>query len=205
MADFDRIFNTLNSLYPSSLDFINFESAFELLIGVILSAQTTDARVNLVLPVLFERFPTPIALANASDDDIIEIIRSLGFYNSKCRSVKGAAFSIANDFWGQVPSSMKELLKIPGVGRKSANVILGRIFGKPAIIVDTHFGRVCRRIGFTCEKKPELVERDLKGIVPDNLQYRFSQVVNNHGRVVCKAKNPLCDECAIFNFCDRVF
>ncbi len=204
MAKVDDIFNVLDTLYSSKLDFIDFKTPFELLIGVILSAQTTDVRVNMVLPKLFDRFSTPEDLARASDKDVIDIIRPLGFYNSKCKSIKGAADTVSRVYNGVVPSTMEELLKIPGVGRKSANVILGRIFGKPAIIVDTHFGRVCRRVGFTLEKKPELVERDLKAIVPEKLQYRFSQVVNNHGRQFCKAKNPMCNECPILEFCDRL-
>ncbi len=176
---------------------------YQLLISVIMSAQTTDAQVNEVTPRLFSRYPGAEDLANAAQVDVERIIHSTGFYRTKARNIRGTARVLMEAFNGEVPSTMEELITLPGVGRKSANVVLGHCFGQPAVIVDTHFSRVVRRIGLTCESDPTRIEGDLKQLVSPDFQYRFSMLINRHGRKTCKARSPLCVDCPIFDCCDH--
>ncbi len=197
----EAILGTLSVVYTDLKPMLKFHSPFELLIGVILSAQTTDEQVNRILPALFSRYPDAEALASADLQELETIVFSTGFYRVKARNVKGTCLILQERFNGAVPRTMEELLELPGVGRKSANVLLGHCFGQPAVIVDTHFMRVCRRIGLTEEKEPFRIEMEVKGIVPEQDQYRFSMLINRHGRVCCKAKGFDCTVCAIASLC----
>ena len=197
----ESIYKALSSSFPKPEPGLRTESCFELLISVILSAQTTDAQVNQVTGPLFSRFPDARALADASQDEVEKIIYTTGFYRVKAKNIRSAAGFLLDQFNGVVPSTIKELITIPGVGRKSANVIIGHCFGKPAIIVDTHFSRVVRRIGLTGEKNPEKIERLMKELLPEKIQYTFSMFLYLHGQSVCKARKPACPDCAIREYC----
>ncbi|MFO8063650.1 MAG: endonuclease III [Spirochaetia bacterium] len=195
------IFEKLDPLYPDKRPLLSYSSPFELLIAVILSAQTTDAQVNRVTPELFRRFPTPEALAGAEESDIASVIYSTGFYRSKARNIRSAARALSQEYGGEVPGTMEELTGMPGVGRKTANVLLGVLYDVPSIVVDTHFARVVRRIGFTGARQPERVEREMEKTVPAEIRSAFSMVINFHGRDTCTAKAPRCYRCAIAELC----
>ena len=199
-----RIYTILDAHYPGELGFLRYRSPFELLIAVILSAQTTDRQVNAVTPELFRQFPTPAMLAAAEADEVADIIRSTGYFRVKSRNSIQAARVIHEEFADAVPDEMELLLKIPGVGRKSANVILGAVFDKPAIIVDTHFARVVRRLGLTRAGSPAVIEREVSELVAPGRQYRFSMLINNHGRVSCQARSPDRRSCPLRQLCPRV-
>jgi endonuclease-3 len=195
------VFKRLDPVYPDKKPLLTYSSSFELLIAVILSAQTTDAQVNRVTPELFRRFPTPESLAAGEPSEIEALIFSTGFYRSKARNIQAAARALAERHHGELPCSMEELTGMPGVGRKTANVLLGVLCGRPSIVVDTHFGRVVRRVGFTAAKQPERVERELSAVVPADIRTGLSMVLNFHGRYVCTARNPACFRCPIFDLC----
>ncbi len=181
--------------------FLVYASPFQLLIAVILSAQTTDRQVNLITPELFARYPTPGELSRARVSDLEAIVRPTGYFHAKARNIRATAAQLVEGFAGEVPRSMEELTSLPGVGRKTANVVRGTLFGEPAIIVDTHFGRVVGRLGFTAERNPERIERELQAKVPPRDQYRFSMMVNKHGRLFCHARRPDCPGCPIERLC----
>jgi endonuclease III len=191
----------LFSEYPEPETLLHHESCYQLLIGVILSARTTDNQVNRITPELFSRWPGPKELMDAELPEVEEVIRSLGFFHTKAKHIVGAAEAIFTTFGGTVPDRMEDLLIIPGLGRKGGNVILGNCFGKPAIIVDTHFGRVCRRLGLSTKENPEQLERELRQIIPEKNQTRFSMAVNLHGRYVCKSGKPACGSCCLRELC----
>ncbi|MFW5789195.1 MAG: endonuclease III [Spirochaetota bacterium] len=191
----------LRDVYPDRRPLLRYSSAYELVIAVILSAQTTDTQVNLVTPELFSRYPTPADLAQATIDDVERIVHSTGFYRNKAKNTIAAAATIEREFGGSVPATMEELVRIPGVGRKSANVILGVVYGEPAIVVDTHLTRVASRLGFVDGKNPQKIERELRAIVPAGLQTDFSMAVNLHGRYRCYARKPDCAACEIYCLC----
>ena len=197
-----EIHRRLTAEYGSLISFLNYGAPFELLIGVILSAQTTDIQVNAVTPKLFARFPDAAALAAAPRSEVEEIIKSTGFYRSKAAHIQGAAVALVRKYHGEVPQSMSELTSLPGVGRKSANVVRSHVFGLPAIIVDTHFGRVMRRLGIGRAKNADALERELLTIIPHELQTPLSMLVNKHGRVLCQARSPRCSACVLMNLCD---
>ena len=197
-----EIHRRLVAEYGSIISFLEYNSPFELLIGVILSAQTTDLQVNKVTPVLFARFPDAAALAGAARAEVEEIIKSTGFYRSKAAHIQGAASRLVKEFQGEVPQSMSALTTLPGVGRKSANVIRSHVFGLPAIIVDTHFGRVMRRLGLGKAANADALELELLSVVPEDLQSPLSMLVNKHGRVVCLARAPRCCNCVLRDLCD---
>jgi len=196
------ITNRLCEAYPDRSPLLNYASAFELVISVILSAQTTDAQVNLVTPTLFSRFPTPAALAAASQDEVEKIVRSTGFYHNKSKNIIAAAKALHERFEDTVPASMDELVSIPGMGRKSANVILGVVYGEPAIVVDTHLTRVSNRMGLVSGTNPVKIERELKAVVPPEAQTDFSMALNLHGRQRCYARRPDCANCEVRDLCD---
>ncbi|AEJ62366.1 HhH-GPD family protein [Spirochaeta thermophila DSM 6578] len=200
---FEHIYRILEEEYADTSSFISFAEPFQLLVGVILSAQSTDRQVNLILPELFVRFPTPKDLAEAPAEEIETLVRSVGFFRMKARNIKETARLVHERWRGRVPERMEDLLLLPGVGRKSANVIRGTIYGRPAIIVDTHFGRVVRRLGLTEERTPERIERDLASWIPPGKQYPFSMRINRHGRAVCTARRPACESCRLAPFCLR--
>ncbi len=191
----------LNEVYPDRSPLLNYTSAFELMVAVILSAQTTDAQVNRVTPELFSRFPSPQALAAAELPEVEAIVHSTGFYRNKAKNIVAAARAVHELHADVVPSSMEELVTIPGMGRKSANVILGVIHGEPSIVVDTHLTRVTNRLGFVSGKNPVKIERDLRVVVPVELQTDFSMAVNLHGRYRCFARKPDCGGCELADLC----
>ncbi|MFP3960582.1 MAG: endonuclease III [Spirochaetaceae bacterium] len=195
------IFERLDPLYPDKSPPLAYSSPYELLVAVILSAQTTDAQVNRVTPELFRRYPTPRALAAADEEELASLIFSTGFYRAKARSIRAAARMLVEEYEGELPDRIDELTRLPGVGRKTANVLLGVIHGHPAIVVDTHFARVVRRIGFTAARNPDRIERELRAVVPAEIRTAFSMIVNFHGRAVCTARKPRCYECPIEDLC----
>jgi len=195
------IIRTLAECYGEVEGFLDHRSNYELLIAVILSAQTTDRQVNLVTPALFLRYPAPADLAAAEVAAIESVIRTIGFFHTKARNIKATAAALVERFGGEVPAEMDELVSLPGVGRKSANVIRGSCFGLPAVIVDTHFGRVATRLGLTTARDPAHIERDVRATVAERDQMRLSMLLNKHGRVVCHARRPECPVCRIARYC----
>ncbi len=196
------IANLLDSNSPEKIVFLKQDDPFRLLVCVILSAQTTDNQVNKVADTLFTRYPEPKDLGNADLEEVKSIIRSTGYYNTKAAHIIGTAQQMVSSYGGKVPLDMRELTKLPGVGRKTANCIIGQIAKEPAIIVDTHFGRVVRRLGLTAATEADQVEKELVDLLPPETQYRFSMTINLHGRTVCLAKKPQCNICKLAPYCD---
>jgi endonuclease-3 len=196
------IFRRLARAYPDAECALHYRNAFQLLCATILSAQCTDARVNLVTPHLFARYPTPEALAAASQRDVQEIIKSTGFFRNKSKSLIGMAQALAADHGGEVPRSMAELRALPGVGRKTANVILGNAYGiNEGVTVDTHVARLSRRLGFTRQDDPVKVELDLMPLFPCKDWALLSHLLIFHGRQICIARRPRCGECVLNDVC----
>ncbi|MGZ4716527.1 MAG: endonuclease III [Acidimicrobiales bacterium] len=187
--------------YPDARCELDHRNAYELLTATILSAQTTDVRVNLVTPTLFARFPTPADLAAADPAEVEELIRSTGFYKNKNRSILGMAQALVDRFDGEVPGAMADLTSLPGVGRKTANVVRSVALGLPGLPVDTHVGRLSRLLGLTEETDPVKVEHELGAMVPAAERGLFSLRLILHGRRVCIARRPQCDECVLNDFC----
>ncbi len=194
----------LARLYPTAPIALNFESPFQLLAATILSAQCTDARVNLVTPALFVRFPTAPAMAKAPSAELEALIRSTGFFRAKAKSLLGSARAIVRDHGGEVPRTMEELVALPGIGRKTANVVLGDAFGIPGITVDTHVGRLSRRLGLTKQTDPVKVEFALNRLIPQADWTIVSHRIILHGRSVCTARKPSCDRCTLAPLCPRI-
>lgn len=180
---------------------LRYATPWELAVATILSAQCTDARVNQVTPALFARYPTPAAMAAADPQELESLIRPTGFFRTKCRHLIECARRIIRDHGGIIPDQMEALLRLPGIGRKTANVILGNAFGHPAIIVDTHVRRVSRRLGLSRSDDPSRIERDLAGFFPRSEWTRRSQQLLLHGRYVCVARRPRCVECGLVPYC----
>jgi endonuclease III len=195
------IYEALLVAIPDTKPTLNFANPFELLIGVILSAQTTDNQVNKVTKELFQRYRTPVELARATINEVESIVKSTGFFHNKARNIINTSAVIADIHAGGVPTTMEELTSLPGVGRKSANAVLGVCFGKPAIIVDTHFGRVVRRLELTEKSDPYKIEIELKALIPEQIQFEFSMLINRHGRQWCFARKPQCGSCPIMRHC----
>lgn len=180
---------------------LHFDSPFQLLIAVILSAQCTDKRVNLVTPALFKAYPTPEALASASAEDVLPYVKSVSYPNSKALHLVEMARKLLSDFGGEVPSDIDELMTLPGVGRKTANVIASIVYDKPVIAVDTHVFRVSHRLGLSKGKTPEAVERDLEKHIPVEKRAISHHWLILHGRYVCAARSPKCGECPLSGWC----
>jgi endonuclease-3 len=180
---------------------LDHSNAFELLAATILSAQTTDARVNMVTPALFAAYPTPAALAAADPGKVEEIIRSTGFYQNKTKSLISMAAAVVERFGGEVPHDLEELVTLPGVGRKTANVVRSVVFGLPGLAVDTHVGRLSRRLGLTIQDDPVKVERELNTYLPPDEWGAFSLRTILHGRRICDAKKPQCGACKLEDIC----
>jgi endonuclease-3 len=180
------------------------DGPFQLLVATILSAQTTDEAVNSVTPALFARFPTPADLAGADPAEVERLVHATGFFRAKTRSVIGMAAALEERFGGQVPAPMQDLVTLPGVGRKTANVVRSVGFGLPGLPVDTHVGRLSRRLGLTTETDPVKVEADLGAIVPPRERGGFSLRLILHGRRVCQARRPLCGTCVLAVFCPKI-
>lgn len=196
------ILDELDRLYPDAHCELNYRSPFELLIAVILSAQCTDDRVNLITPTLFERFPTPKALAESNQEEVEQIIFSTGFYRNKAKNIRAAAKKLCETFGSAVPQTMPDLLSLPGVARKTANVVLGTAFGIPSgVVVDTHIGRLSQRLGMTREEDPEKIERDLQALWPKERWIMSAHRLIWHGRRVCFARKPSCATCTLRPVC----
>jgi endonuclease III len=196
-----RIARELAVLYPDVYTELNFTTPLELLVATILSAQTTDKRVNLVTPTLFGRYPTAADYAGADREELEKIIQSTGFYHAKTTSLMGLGQALCERFGGEVPGRLKDLVTLPGVGRKTANVVLGNAFGVPGLTVDTHFGRLVRRFGWTQEEDPVKVEAEIAELIPKKEWTDFSHGVIFHGRRVCHAKKAACGACGLARWC----
>ena len=197
------ILDALRKTYPGVVCALDHRNAWELTVATILSAQCTDVRVNLVTPALFKAFPTPKAMAAASLPELEDLIRTTGFFRNKAKSIKGAAAVVLDEFKGQVPKTMDEILRLPGVARKTANVVLGSWYGiAVGVVVDTHVLRLSRRLELTQNSEPEKVEQDLMKIIPQDRWIAFSHELIHHGRQVCIARNPKCAECTLEHICN---
>lgn len=200
----EEVARRLGDEYPGdakSLCALEHDGPFQLLVATILSAQTTDERVNMVTPELFRAYPTPESLAAARQEAVEELVRSTGFFRSKARSLIGMAQGVVDRFGGAVPASMDDLVTLPGVGRKTANVVLSVGFGLPGLPVDTHVGRLSRRLGLTTADDPDKVEGDLDALVAPEERGVFSLRLILHGRAVCAARSPRCDACVVADIC----
>ncbi len=196
-----RINRELALVYPDAHCELDFTSPFELLIATVLSAQTTDVRVNMVTPTLFATYPGPAVLAAADRADVEAIIQSTGFFRAKTQSIIGLSQAIVERFGGEVPSRMQDLVTLPGVGRKTANVVLGNAFGVPGITVDTHFGRLARRFGWTINTDADKVEADVAALIPKREWTILSHRLIWHGRRCCHARQPACGACPLARLC----
>jgi endonuclease-3 len=195
------IYRILTKEYPDARCELDFNSPLELLIATVLSAQCTDVRVNAVTPVLFNRFPTLETLAAAKLSEVEEIIYSTGFFRSKAKNIKELANKILNDFGGEVPNDLVQLVTLPGVGRKTANVVLGNAFGIPGLTVDTHFGRLSRRFGWSTATDPVKVENDVAKLIPEKEWTLLSHKLIWHGRRICHSRKPECGICPLAKLC----
>ena len=198
----NQIRRHLKRKYGDAVCSLHFADTFQLLVATILSAQCTDVRVNMVTPLLFKRFPSVRSFAEAPIAEIETAIKSTGFYRNKAKNIQGASLAILEQFDGQVPKTMTELLTLPGVGRKTANVVLGNGFGvSVGFVVDTHVFRISRRLGIAAGNTPEKVERELMNRFPQSDWTFLSHAFILHGRSCCRARKPLCDQCGLRNFC----
>jgi endonuclease-3 len=197
-----KIIKELQRLYPDTRCFLHYKTPFQLLCAVILSAQCTDERVNIVAPELFKVFPTPEKLAKAKTKEVEKLIKSTGFYHNKAKNLMGAAQALLGLYKGKMPKTIEEMVEIPGVGRKTANVVLGEVYGiSEGITVDTHVTRLSNRLGWTRHQDAVKIERDLMEIVPKEEWLHFSHRLIQHGRKVCDARKPLCSVCTLAKWC----
>lgn len=194
----------LADAYPDAWCALRHESAWQLLVATILSAQCTDERVNMVTPALFERYPTPVALAAADPAELEALIHSTGFFRQKAKSLRGVAAATTNDYAGELPRDLDVLVTLPGIGRKTANVVLGTAYGVPSIVVDTHVRRVANRLDLTVEDDPTKIEMDLRALLPPASWTHFTHRMIHHGRRVCHARKPRCAECPLERICPRI-
>ncbi len=200
-----KIYRTFAAEYPDAKTALDFNTPFELLVATILSAQCTDARVNMVTPGLFRKYPSPASFAGANPTELEQDIKSTGFYRQKTKSVINCSRSLVEKFGGEVPRTMDELLTLEGVGRKTANVILGNAFGIPGIAVDTHVGRLAQRLGFTNEDDPAKIEIDLMELFPKENWTQLCHLFMAHGRKVCASRLPKCEVCCVSASCPSAF
>jgi len=197
------LLKALDRLYPKARSPLEFSSPLEMLVGAILAAQATDASVNALRPSLFRKYPDAAAFARASLVNLQKDLSSIHFYRAKAANIQKACKILVENYSGKVPGTMEELTALPGVGRKTANMVLGNCFGVPGIIVDTHVKRVSFRLGLTGNQDPEKIEQDLQKLVPNKRWTYFSHQVTALGRQVCKAPRPFCSQCALFDLCPR--
>ena len=198
-AQISAIIEALKKLYPDAICSLDYQKDYELLFSVRLAAQCTDARVNLVTPALFERFPTLEAFAAATPEEVGEYVRSCGFWRAKAKDIVGSAQMLLRDFGGRVPDNMDDLLRLPGVGRKTANLILGDVYGKEGYVCDTHCIRITGRLGI---KDPLKVEQQLRKVIPPEESNDFCHRMVLHGRALCMARAPQCGDCPLRELCD---
>lgn len=200
------IMDRLAELYPDAHIMLEYDTPYHLLIAVILSAQTTDAGVNKVTPKLFERFPDPEDLAGADPAEVEEIVRPTGFFRNKTKSIMGAARMVVTEYDGEVPDTMEGLISLPGVARKTANIVISNAFGKvEGIAVDTHVFRLAHRFGLSEHKDPDKVERDLLEVFPREEWFHVNYRFIDHGRAICTAKRPACGTCTLHDVCPAAF
>ncbi len=195
------IYKKLGKRYPNADCELDFRNPFELVVATVLSAQCTDKRVNMVTPPLFKKYPTPKKMAAAKLIDLEELVRTTGFYKNKARNIHLLSQKLLSDFGGEVPSTLEELITLPGVGRKTANVVLGHAFGVPGITVDTHFGRLSRRFKWSTSNDPVKVEEDVSRLIPQKDWTTLSQRLIHHGRRICHARKPACGACPLIDLC----
>lgn len=200
-----KVVRRLRREYPNAVCALYYESPLQLLVATILSAQCTDERVNIVTASLFEKYPTAEALARVPVRRIEKAVQSAGFYRNKAKNIKACCTAIVEEHNGEVPRRMEDLVQLAGVGRKTANVVLGTAFGIPSgVVVDTHVGRISRRLGMTAETDPVKVEQDLMEQLPKKEWIAYSHRMIHHGRAVCRARRPQCDGCAMTDICPRI-
>ncbi|UQZ90042.1 endonuclease III [Deltaproteobacteria bacterium Smac51] len=199
-----KVIGFFDEYYPEAGCSLEFHDPFQLLAATILSAQCTDERVNRTTPGLFRRFPDARSMAQADPEELEEIIKPCGFYHNKAKSLLGMSQKVTEEYGGRIPETLEELVKLPGVGRKTANVVLGNAFGVPGLTVDTHLGRVSRRLGLSASQDPEKVEADLAAVIPRERWTLFSHQAIHHGRALCRSQRPLCHECPFFKSCPRI-
>lgn len=202
--DIKKILDTLEEIYPEAECALTHKSVYQLIVAVALSAQTTDKSVNLVTPALFEKYPTPYELAEADPEEVAEYIKRIGMYKTKSKNIVGLAKSLVDNYGGEVPNNYDDLVSLPGVGRKTANVVLSVGFGQQRIAVDTHVFRVANRIGLTNEKDVLKTELSLMERIPEERWSRTHHSLIYHGRQCCDARKPKCDDCPIEEYCDYV-
>jgi endonuclease-3 len=201
LVNVKQILTALGKAYPLAKTELQFNSPYELLVATILSAQTTDRQVNKTTPKLFSYYPTPEALATANCEHVAQLIKGVGLYRTKARYLVATAKILTESFQGQVPHTLAELLTLPGVGRKTAKVVLANAFGIPALAVDTHVFRVTRRLGLASGNTPEQVEKELENSIPPEEWIVTHHRLIRHGRQVCRARRPLCNECCLRSYC----
>ena len=194
----------LKTEYPDAICSLNYSDPFQLLIATRLSAQCTDARVNMVAPALFERFPTAEDFSAAELSEVEELIKTCGLYKTKAKDLIGIGKGITENFGGKVPDTIEDLITLPGVGRKTANLVVGDVYKKPAVVTDTHFIRIVNRIGLTAEKEPFKVEKELKKLLPPEESNDFCHRTVLHGRAVCTARRAYCENCVLKDICKKV-
>lgn len=196
------VLEELKKLYPDARCTLDFRMPLELLVATQLAAQCTDARVNIVTKDLFKKYRTVEDYASADLSELEQDIKPTGFFRNKAKNIKECCIKLIREYDGQVPDTMEELLKLPGVGRKTANVILSTVFSKPGVIVDTHCSRLANRIGLTSSNNPDIIERDLMKLLPQSDWAEFSHCLVYHGREICHARKPKCEICRILPYCD---
>lgn len=199
-----KVDRVLADAYPDAWCALRHENGWQLLVATILSAQCTDERVNMVTPNLFGRYPTPRDLAAADPGELEEIIRTTGFFRQKGKALRGVAAAIVNEHGSELPRDLDTLVTLPGVGRKTANVVLGTAYGVPGIMVDTHVRRLANRLGFTTEDDPTKIEMDLRALLPPASWTHFSHRLIHHGRRICHARKPRCPDCPLAPWCPRI-
>ena len=197
-----EIYRRLRRIYPDATCSLDFETPFQLLIATILSAQSTDKKINEVTPELFRKYPSPQAFVSVEAGELEKDLKPTGFFRQKTKSVQGASAAIVKEHGGDVPASLDDLVALPGVGRKTANVVMGNAFGKPTgVVVDTHVKRVSNRLGMTEESDPVKIERDLMELYPKTKWVKLGHMLILHGRNICVARKPKCDECVLADIC----
>ncbi len=201
-ANATRVLDLLEAAHPDARIYLDFNSPLELLVATTLSAQCTDAKVNEVTPLLWNAYPTDEAIAGAARAKLKQIVRPTSFFSKKANSVQSICRAVVEDFDGEVPHTLEDLTKLPGIGRKTANVVLAQALGRQAIAVDTHVGRVSQRIGLARKRQPDTIERELCKIIPEDRWSRATLLMGTHGRRICHARKPDCPNCPVKRLCD---